>query len=808
MNSGLSSPGLQTKGLRSFKPSVLNFFGINQFPIQIVINDQWTFSHNMNWSLIMFSFSVEKEPTNPIGRFGLFEGVFTPCVLTILGVIMFMRAGFVVGHSGLWLGLTILAISKLITSLTALSLSAISTNTEVRGGGVYFMISRALGPDFGGTIGATLFIAQAVGVSFYVIGFTEALVGSFAPYFPSLGTELQTPAEVLGDLKVPQMISSLVIAGLFYLTFKGADVALKVQNYVLVILLLSILSFLVGGVLKFDSETYVASQAADFTEGMSFWMAFAIFFPACTGITAGANMSGDLKNPESSIPTGTLLAIGFTLLIYVLQMVLVAGASPRMDLKAEPFAALKAMSVFSPLIILGVFAATLSSALGSFLGAPRILQAMGRDGLMSVLSFFAKGEGPSDEPQRATILTFIIALVVIWAGDLNAVAEVISMFFLIAYGTINLSAFVESKGGNPSFRPQFRFFHWTTALLGAIGCGVAMMKINDTYALIALGLSAVIYFYLKNKDIQTNYGDAKRGYIFRGVRNGLRMLEGTHAHPKNWRPVLVAISEGGKAGADTIRVGSWIESGRGLYSIIEIEERCDDTYEGRLALAHEREEQLREFLKSERIQAFPESLMTKNFHEGLFDFLQGHSIGALKANTILIGIPEREQEMTHFYKTLELVATFNLNLVVYKHGDVDLRKKKKKIDLWWRNESNGSLMALFSYLMTLSPDWSGSKIRLLKALPQQENVEVARQEMNELKRQARIDAEVKVLSYKEDAYEVLRLASSQEADFVFIGMGATDGEEAVQSIKELLPKLQSLPQVALVWSNGEANIFV
>ncbi len=587
--------------------------------------------------------------------------------------------------------------------------------------------------------------------------------------------------------------------------------ALKVQNYVLVILLLSVLSFIIGGFLKFDAEVYAASKASDFSDGISFWVAFAIFFPACTGITAGANMSGDLKNPESSIPKGTLLAIVFTLFIYLLQMFLVAGASPRMDLKGAPFQALKTMSILSPLIILGVFAATLSSALGSFLGAPRILQAMGRDGLMRSLAYFAKGEGPSDEPQRATILTFIIAVAVIWAGDLNAVAEVISMFFLIAYGTINLSAFVESKGGNPSFRPQFRYFHWSTALIGAISCGIAMMKINDTYALIALGLSSLIYFYLKQKEIQTSYGDAKRGYIFRGVRNGLRMLEGTKAHPKNWRPLLVAVANGLDKSQEVIKAGSWIESRRGLYTVVNIEERPADSFSGRLALGHETKSKLEEFLKKEKIQAFSESLMPQNFHEGLFDFLQGHSIGALKSNTVIVAIPKKTDdwiEMDQFYKTIELVASFNLNLVVLKTADIDFSKKKKVIDLWWRHENNGSLMLLFSYLMTLGRTWSGSEIRLLRALPLSESQDQARAELTEIKRQARIDATIKVVSYKDDHYQVLKTASSSDADFVFIGMGATNGDEAKASIQELLPMLESLPTTALVWSNGDANIFV
>ena len=375
------------------------------------------------------------------------------------------------------------------------------------------------------------------------------------------------------------------------------------------------------------------------------------------------------------------------------------------------------MSIFGPLIILGVFSATLSSALGSFLGAPRILQAMGRDGLMKILMFFGKGAGPSDEPQRATILTFIIAMSIIWAGDLNAIAEIISMFFLIAYGTINLSAFVESKGGNPSFRPKFKFFHWSIALIGAIGCAIVMMKINDTYALIALFISTLIYFYLKKQDIKTNFGDAKRGYIFRGVRNGLNLLQGTKSHPKNWRPILVAITDDASANHALIRAGSWIESGRGLYTIVSLQECPLETFSKRIALRETQLSALNDIKKTEHINAFTESLITHNFHEGLFDFLQCHSIGALKANTILLALPSPSDQKARekFFKTLDIVTSFNHNLIIFKPGEIKLNKKKR-IDLWWRGETNGSLMALFSYLITLSHDWSGSKIRLLRSV--------------------------------------------------------------------------------------------
>lgn len=236
-------------------------------------------------------------PPPQAGRFGTFQGVWTPVVLTILGVIMFMRTGYVVGYSGLWLALVILGLSKLITTLTTLSLSAIATNIDVRVGGVYFMISRVLGPDFGGSIGLTLFVAQAVSVAFYTIGFTDAIFAVIGNFSPDI-------AAGLIEARIPQIISSVVIGGLFFLTFKGADVALKAQYVVLAVLLASVVAFIIGGVIGFDSSRFATNTSAAFDSKIGFWTAFAIFFPAATGITAGANMSGDLKDAGKSIPRG------------------------------------------------------------------------------------------------------------------------------------------------------------------------------------------------------------------------------------------------------------------------------------------------------------------------------------------------------------------------------------------------------------------------------------------------------------------------------------------------------------------------
>jgi amino acid transporter len=743
------------------------------------------------------------------GRFGTFGGVFTPCVLTILGVIMFMRTGYVVGYTGLWLALAILGISKLITTLTTLSLSAICTNLEMRVGGVYFMISRVLGPDFGGSIGITLFVAQAVSVAFYAIGFTEALFSLLGPLLAKVQIWGMDGNAAVAALRLPQILSSVVVAGLFVVTFKGADVAIKAQYIVLGVLLVAVVSFLLGGALAFDARVFAQNRGASFSGGVGFWTAFAIFFPAATGITAGANMSGDLRNPAKAIPRGTLLAILFTALIYTAQLLLTAGTGARGALKADAFGALQQMSVFGPLVVLGVFAATLSSALGSFLGAPRILQAMGQDRLMKVMVFFGKGAGPANEPRRATVLTFIIAVGVIWAGDLNAVAEVISMFFLIAYGMINLSAFVESKSANPSFRPTFRAFHWTTGLVGALGCTVAMVKINETYALFALGIAALIYFYLRKRDIQTSFGDAKRGYIFQRTRDNLFYLERAKAHPKNWRPILVAVTEDPIRDAQVVRAGSWLESRRGLYTVAHLVERPEASLSDKLRLRRSGSDDLRRQLEADDTVAFSEVVAVDGFFSGLVAFLQSYSIGGLRPNTVLTSMPRSEDPAARerWLRTIELLATFDLNLVALKPGDMAPERKRRTIDLWWRGEKNGSLMALFAYLMTLHRLWSNARLRFLRIVQDKTEERESWRHLMALREATRINASIEVIVSDEPAPEVIASRSGPVADVVLLGMAAATGDEVRAYLDKIDGLLQRLPTTVLVWSNGEADVF-
>jgi len=742
------------------------------------------------------------SPPPSSGRFGTFGGVFTPVVLTILGVIMFMRTGYVVGTSGLWLALLILVISKLITTLTTLSLSAIATNIDVRVGGVYFMISRVLGPDFGGSIGLTLFVAQAVSVAFYTIGFTDAI-------FAVISRFSEATAAGLTEAMVPQLISSVVIGGLFVLTFKGADVALKAQYVVLAVLLLSVISFIVGGAMEFDAATFEANQSASLTSDVGFWTAFAIFFPAATGITAGANMSGDLKDPAKSIPWGTLLAIVFTAIVYVVQIVLVSGATPQAELEATPFQALQDMSLWGPLIVLGVFAATLSSALGSFLGAPRILQAMGQDRLMKPLEYFGKGSGPANEPRRATVLTFLIAVAVIWMGSLNAVAEVISMFFLIAYGMINTSAFVESKSANPSFRPRFRAFHWSLAGAGAIGCLVAMVKINETYALVAFGITGLLYFYLRNRDIKTTWGDAKQGYIFQRTRDNLIYLRDAKSHPKNWRPILAAVGPEPINEPRLVQMGAWLECRRGLYTVAHIHETPEPHLTDRLRVRAVRRDELSRHLTAMDIVGFSEVVAVEEYKEGLTTFLQTYAMEGVRPNTVLVSIPPQgdAEGRQRLLDTEEILRAFDVNLVLLKPSDMALEKPVRVIDLWWRGDRNGSLMALLAYLITLDRTWRTARLRIFRAVTDPGAEATARKHLRELMVNARIDAEIHVFVANTHPHEFIPEHSGTTADIVMLGLSTVDMDQFGGYLAAMEPMLQRLPTTLLVRSNGEADLF-
>ena len=461
-------------------------------------------------------------------QFGTFGGVFTPCVLTILGVIMFLRFGYVVGQAGVWMALMIVLASKLITLLTALSLSAIATNTRVEGGGAYFLISRSLGPEFGGAIGILFFAAQALSVAMYVIGFSEALL----TYLP--------------DGSSPILVASITNLAVCICVAIGAGWTIKVQYVILGTVIVSLLSFYVGAWSSFDAQLFATNSVPGY-DGETFWTMFALFFPAVTGIMAGANMSGDLKEPARSIPMGTLAAIAVTGLVYVSQAFLLGGSRDRGQLIDDNLI-IADIALLPALIVAGIFAATLSSALGSMMGAPRILQSVAKDRLFRPLVKLGAGSGPENEPRRAIFVTWLIAQGGIMLADLNSIAPLITMAFLVTYGLLNLATFYEAITKNPSYRPQFRYCHWSASLAGAVGCGLVMLLIDWRWAVVAIGIVGALHWYLSRAELAATWGDLGSGLLFERTRQNLLKLEDELYHPRTggrlyWRLVALGFHD-------------------------------------------------------------------------------------------------------------------------------------------------------------------------------------------------------------------------------------------------------------------------
>ena len=736
--------------------------------------------------------STTSDQKNGAGRFGVFGGVFTPSILTILGVIMYMRAGFVTGQAGILAALAMLVLSKAITFLTGLSISAISTNTRVKGGGAYFLISRSLGPEFGGAIGLTLFIAQALSAPFYILGFTEALCVGFP--------ELQ---------KYTFEIGVLIATLLFIINYIGSSAAIKAQFFILAVMGLSILVMLGGAIFHFDPDLMNTNMQPAYTAHHNFWSVFAIFFPAVTGIMSGVNMSGDLKDPARSIPAGTLWAIGVGFIIYFLQIVLTGSAQTRSMLTEAPYGSLLEQALFNLdfLVIAGVYAATLSSALASLMGAPRILQALARDGIFPPLKIFGRGAPGSDEPRRGLWLTYIMTVITLkGAGGggqaLNIVAGVLTMFFLYTYGMTNLAAFIESFGGNPSFRPQFRFFHWSAALLGAIGCFAATLLIDATSSLVAALIIFALFWDTRRRLLTSTFGDARRGFYYSMVRKNLNRLRTLAPDPKNWRPTTLTLSGNPLSRLTLTTYATLLDNGRGIVTLAEIV--VGDFHE----LIRSRRNslrRLRKFIDENSLNAFPEVLVSESLDTGMSSLLQAHSIGPIKPNLLMVGWSGDKTRIAAFTDTLRLAEELDISQVILQDRGLPGPGRDKRIDIWWRGQRNGSLMLILAYLLKSNWAWTRSRIRILRILKDNKLHDKAYKELEELAHAARIPAELLIVSSESSIKETIAEYSS-DATLVLLGFAPPPREASEEFHHRFEEITADLPTTMLVWSNGEADL--
>ena len=638
------------------------------------------------------------------GTLGTFAGVFTPSVLTILGIILFLRLGFVVGNAGLGQALIIMLLANGISVLTSVSLSAIATNLKVKGGGDYYLISRTLGLEFGGAIGIVLFLAQSVSIAFYCIGFGEVINAMLASEISHLS----------------QIIAALAVSFLFIFAWLGADWATKFQYVVMSILTAALLSFFIGGYIKWDSALLIQNWSAP-ESSMGFWVLFAIFFPAVTGFTQGVSMSGDLKDPGKSLPRGTFTAVGISIIVYFVSAVVFAAALPAEVLMGD-YGAMKRVAYFAVLIWAGVIAATLSSAMASFLGAPRILQSLAADRIFPFLNPFAKGFGPSENPRRGVLLSAGIAYATIGLGQLNLIAAVVSMFFLISYGLLNYATYFEARSASPSFRPRFRYFNKWLCLAGALACIGTMMAIDFRAGIAAIAVLFAIFQYLKRTAGPARWADSRRSYHLQLSREHLLAAATEPEHPRYWRPQILAFSDNPERRSQLLHFASWIEGGSGLTTAVRIVE--GEGVKMRKVKA-EAEAELQQDIQKEGAHAFPLVVAAPNLQVGIQTVVQAYGVGSLKANTILLNwLGESPTTILglqgqDFGRNIRSAHIYGCNIVIL---DVkadkwtaieETNEQKRFIDVWWWGDATSRLMLLMAYLMTRHEKWDETRIRLL-----------------------------------------------------------------------------------------------
>ncbi|MEM9091035.1 MAG: amino acid permease [Cyanobacteria bacterium P01_F01_bin.53] len=730
---------------------------------------------------------------------GTFGGVFTPSILTILGVIMYLRFGWVVDQVGLVPTLIIVTIATSITFLTALSISAIATDKVVRAGGAYYMISRSLGIETGGAVGIPLYFAQALSVALYTIGFAESVKN----IFPS------------ASIVIVAFVTTILVTAVALIS---ADFAIKAQYVIMAAIALSLLALVFGH----DATLTPAMQAIDAITveqqaKAGFWAVFAVFFPAVTGIMSGVNMSGDLKDPIRSIPKGTIAAVivGYAIYMAIPFILVWRTQNAPGALSNEEFMVMKRIALgghlFIDSIVLGVWGATLSSAIGSILGAPRILQALARDNILPrSLRWLGKGNGPTDDPRLGTLFTLGIVLTVVTLGSLDAIAPVLSMFFLTTYMVLNVAAGIEGFLQSPSFRPTFKV-HWSLSLLGAIGCIAVMFLINSVATIVALVIVALIYFWLERRQIESTWGDVRQGVWMTIVRTALLNID-DNADPKNWRPHLLVLSGTPTKRWHLIEMARAFTHNRGLITVASILPSGSRS----ISQQEKAELTLRDFLDRKGIQAFAKIITADDPFIGSKQLLETYGMGPLVPNTVLFGDSEdpEPESIERYCNTIRMCHDAKRNVVIVRDPKslsasaleepeslappLFIRDESRRIDVWWGGlQSNGGLMLILAYLLRTSWQWRSAEIRLKLVVSNAAAAQAAEANLTNLTNSLRIGAKSEIILAEGRPFNDILQQSSASADLVFLGLAIPE-EDSTGYYETLQKRITGLPLTVMV----------
>lgn len=643
--------------------------------------------------------------------------VFLTAISTILGAILFLRFGYAVAHTGFMGTIAIIVIGHLITIPTAMAVAEIATNIKVEGGGAYYIISRSFGLNIGAAIGIALYLSQAISVAFYVIAFAE----SFEPFAIFLTEKYPQYTEFIGPYLTDKRVVGLFSMSLLTILMltKGANIGMKALYWVVAILFISLASFFMGGT-DFPMSEVNLFDKIDHPD--SFFLVFTIIFPAFTGIAAGLGLSGDLKDPKRSIPRGTLWATAAGILVYVAVAFKLVISAPLEDLANDQLIMSK-IAIWGPLIPIGLAGAAISSALGSVMVAPRTLQALGIDKIFPVNplnKWFAKGKSKDNEPINASIITCVVAFIFVGAGDINSVAKIISMFFMVTYGAICLISFLEHFSADPSYRPTFRS-KWYISLLGAILSIWLMFKMNLPYALFSLAIMVGIYIYI------SKYNTDKAGLarLFKGVIFQLSRQLQVYVQKRDynnpdqyWRPFTVCVTKHSFERRDAFDLMRWLSQRYGFGTYIHY-------IEGYLSKQTHKETKrvMKKLLKmgeGSKSKVYMDTIVSPSYTSALAQTMQLSGISGKGHNLILFEYsrdnPEALEEVVNNYAMFQATG-FDVCILgsSYRHFGY-----KKEIHIWVSSKDyeNSNLMILLSYILLGHREWNEGIIKMFSVYPE------------------------------------------------------------------------------------------
>lgn len=722
--------------------------------------------------------------------------VFMTAVSTILGAILFLRFGYAIAHVGFIGVIGIIIIGHLVTFPTAMAVAEIATNQRVRGGGAYFIVSRSFGLNIGAAIGIALYLSQAISIAFYIIAFAEA----FDPLINWLDSNFGINIPDNRFISIPTMI----LLSVLFLT-RGANLGMKFL-YLVVMLLFSAI------VLFFAGNNSVSPGTVDLTARISnpddFFYVFTIIFPAFTGLAAGLGLSGDLKEPEKSIPRGTLLAtiVGFFVYIAVAYKLTISATPEDM---ANNQLVMSNIALWGPIIPIGLAAASLSSGLGSIMVAPRTLQAIGLDNIFPsgrINRWFAKGKEGSNEPINASSITLIVAFIFVLVGELDFVAKIISMFFMVTYGAICLIALLEHFAADPSYRPTFKS-RWYLSLIGAVMSFWLMFKMNTPYAILSIALMALFYYMISRT------GTEKKGLVklFRGVVFQMSRQLQVFAQradkedlDSSWRPFVICISSESFKRRSAFDLLRWISYRYGFGTYIHYIKGYltkKTNHESRKAV-----EKLISLSSGSKSRVYLDTIISPSYTTAIAQVMQLSGISGKGNNMILFEFSRTEPEtLEEPLKNYELISSTGFDLCVLNTSYKGFGYRRE-IHVWITPQDyvNANLMILLAYIILGHPEWQKGQIKIY-AIVTKEDLESRKEELIGLIRSGRLPisaSNIQLISDVEGQDEIVS-KYSVDADLTIIGFTR---EELSSQGPELFSNYKDIGNILYVNSNQGKEI--